>query len=265
MEKFTTIRDISSDHHLVIAKVKIKLAKGIKVEQKRIKNRFPILKDGQDLDIENEWEAGRYIIKEACEEVLRRKTNKKKDWMSHGTGIKKDKREYVNDLATEAEFAAYKGDIKTLYDITKTLSRRKTTKSKPVKDKDAKSITSLNHQMEKWNEYYIYVLNRPKPDQPVRVEPWEDLSIKTDNIKKYEVKKAIKSLKNGKSAGIDGIPPGAFKSGGNEIIEHMHKFLNKTWDEEKIPTEWIKGFLVKLPTKGDLGLYVALIPSALFI
>ncbi|CAG2187214.1 unnamed protein product [Mytilus edulis] len=115
---------------------------------------------------------------------------------------RKDKREYVNDLATEAEFAAYKGDIKTLYNITKTLSRRKTAKSKPVKDKDGKVLTNLNEQMERWNEYFVNVLNRPEPDQPVIVEPaGVDLNIKIDNIKKYEVKKAIKSLKNGKSAG----------------------------------------------------------------
>ena len=168
---------------------------------------------------------------------------------------RKDKREYVNDLATEAEFAAYKGDIKTLYNITKTLSRRKTAKSKPVKDKDGKVLTNLNEQMERWNEYFVNVLNRPEPDQPVIVEPaGVDLNIKIDNIKKYEVKKAIKSLKNGKSAGIDEIPPEVFKSGGNDIIEYMYKLLNKIWQEEKIPTEWLKGLLVKLPKKGDLGL-----------
>ncbi|CAC5403281.1 unnamed protein product [Mytilus coruscus] len=104
----------------------------------------------------------------------------------------KDKREYVNDLATEAEFAAYKGDIKTLYNITKTLSRRKTAKSKPVKDKDGKVLPNLNEQMERWNEYFINVLNRPEPDQPVRVEPaGDDLNIKIDNIKIIRVEDKV--------------------------------------------------------------------------
>ena len=35
------------------------------------------------------------------------------------------KRKYINELATEAEQAAYRGDIKTLYNVTKTLSKRK--------------------------------------------------------------------------------------------------------------------------------------------
>ncbi|CAC5375496.1 unnamed protein product [Mytilus coruscus] len=43
-----------------------------------------------------------------------------------------------------------------------------------------------------------------------------------------------------KCAGIDEIPPEAFKSGGNEIIEYMYKLLNKIWLEEKIPKEWLK-------------------------
>ncbi|CAC5408747.1 unnamed protein product [Mytilus coruscus] len=196
-------------------------------------NRFEVLKDGPDLDINNEWEVGRDIIKEVCEDVLGRKTNQKKDWMSHGTLDKVEERRKMKEKVTNArtrdqkqeaqnkhQFLNKEGEIKTLYNITKTLSRRKTAKSKPVKDKDGKVLPNLNEQMERWNEYFINVLNRPEPDQPVRVEPaGDDLNIKIDNIKNYEVKKAIKSLKNGKSAGIDGIPPEAFKSRGNEIIE----------------------------------------------
>ncbi|XP_052080696.1 craniofacial development protein 2-like [Mytilus californianus] len=119
--------DISSDHHHSIAKVKIKLAKGTKVEQKRIKynveklkdlhlkdqfqielrNRFEVLKDVPDLDMNNEWKVERDIIKEVCEDVLGRKTNKKKDWISHGTWDKVEERrkmkEKVNNARTRAQ------------------------------------------------------------------------------------------------------------------------------------------------------------------
>ena len=43
---------------------------------------------------------------------------------------RQDKRNFVNELATEAEHAAYIGDIKTLYNITKTLSNRRIIKTK---------------------------------------------------------------------------------------------------------------------------------------
>ncbi|XP_048775551.2 uncharacterized protein LOC125680151 [Ostrea edulis] len=64
---------------------------------------------------------------------------------------------------------------------------------------------------------------------------------------------AIKSLKNGKSAGIDEIPSEALKAGGNEIIEYLYGLLNKIWNQECLPSEWKKGLLVKLAKKGGLS------------
>ncbi|XP_071123848.1 uncharacterized protein [Mytilus edulis] len=130
---------------------------------------------------------------------------------------------------------------------------QKRKKKKKEKENEEKGKQCKN-KMERLNEYFVNVLNRQEPDQPERVEPAEvDLNIKIDNITKYEVKKVFKSLKNGKSAGIDEKPLEVFKFGDNDIIEY--KLLNKIWQEEKIPTEWLKGLLVKLPKKGDLGLY----------
>ncbi|XP_048726886.2 uncharacterized protein LOC125645429 [Ostrea edulis] len=182
---------IWSMHHLVIAKVKIKLEKEKKTENKRTKynveklrdvgqkqefqielrNRFEALNNIEaELDIDTDWEMGKTVIKETCDKVLGKKTNKMKDWMSQGTWAKieerkrskdivnnaktrqqkneanrkyqeidkevkqhcrQDKRNFVNDLATEAEQVVYRGDIKTLYNLTKTLSNRRTIKSKP--------------------------------------------------------------------------------------------------------------------------------------
>lgn len=50
--------------------------------------------------------------------------------------------------------ATYLGDIKTFHNITKALSKHKTSRSKTVKDKNAKVLTKLNEQMERWREYF---------------------------------------------------------------------------------------------------------------
>lgn len=42
----------------------------------------------------------------------------------------------------QKELPIYMGDIKTLYNIIKTLSRREACKAKPVKDKDVRSSPS---------------------------------------------------------------------------------------------------------------------------
>ncbi|CAH8834294.1 unnamed protein product [Trichobilharzia szidati] len=65
---------------------------------------------------------------------------------------------------------------------------------------------------------------------------------------------AIKLLKAGKAAGPDGIPPEALKADPETTADMLTPLLQKIWKEGKVPTDWRKGYLVKLPKKGDLGL-----------
>ena len=69
-----------------------------------------------------------------------------------------------------------------------------------------------------------------------------------------EVTSALKSLKNGKAAGCDNIPPEAWKEGGLVSAKVLHSLLNKIWTVEDTPQDWKLGLLVKLPKKGDLSL-----------
>ena len=45
-----------------------------------------------------------------------------------------DKRNYVNNLAKDAENATMKGDLETLYNISRKLSRRSRNTNKPIRD-----------------------------------------------------------------------------------------------------------------------------------
>lgn len=47
--------------------------------------------------------------------------------------------------------------------------------------------------MERWIEHFTSVLNRPEPDQAVTLPPEENVNIKVDNLKKHEIKKALKT------------------------------------------------------------------------
>ncbi|KAH3773150.1 hypothetical protein DPMN_174505 [Dreissena polymorpha] len=52
-----------------------------------------------------------------------------------------DKRVFYDALATEAEQAAGKRDLSTLYKITRTLSTKKSNQNMPVKDSEGHTIT----------------------------------------------------------------------------------------------------------------------------
>ena len=97
------------------------------------------------------------------------------------------------------------------------------------------------------------MLNHEEPLNPPEVKPSDELNIRTGHITRIEIKNAIKMLKNGKAAGGDNIPPEAIKAGGNTLEEVLLNLFNRIWSEEKIPEEWRKGLVIKLPKKGDLS------------
>ena len=55
---------------------------------------------------------------------------------------RKDKREFVDQLAKDAEDAAARGELSTVYKITKKLCGKKTSQSMPLKNKDGSNISS---------------------------------------------------------------------------------------------------------------------------
>nr|KAG5701607.1 hypothetical protein BaRGS_019296 [Batillaria attramentaria] len=129
-----------------------------------------------------------------------------------------DKRNFINDLTEEAETAAGQRNMKRLYEITRTLSGKNNNPTRPVKDKNGQIITKEEDQRDK-----------------------------------TEIIKAIKSLKSGKAAGPDGIPPEALKADIQTSTDMLHPLLRKIWENESVPQDWKKGHLVKLPKKGDLS------------
>ncbi|XP_073670704.1 uncharacterized protein [Paramisgurnus dabryanus] len=313
--------DVGSDHHLLLATCRIRLAacrkkiwKTTKFNVEKLKNpetkqeflltlanRYDALRynsdeeeeKGDDEGIETEWSIIKKAYTSTCEDVLGKIKREKKEWMSQDTwekvkerrslkanidnsrtrnqkanamklyneadrkvkrNCRRDKRKWILSLATEAEEAASKHDMKTLYKITKTLGGRRRQINKPVKDKEGKLLATKEQQMERWREHFKEILNRLPPSDPPEIEPQtEMLDIQIEPPSKAEIHKAIRSLKNGKAAGPDGIPPEAWKEAGSLSVEALHPLLNRIWQEEKIPIDWRKGTIIKLPKKGDLS------------
>ena len=52
---------------------------------------------------------------------------------------------------------------------------------------------------------------------------------------------AIKLLKNGKAAGPDNIPVEALKTDLKMTTEMLYPLFKKIWEEEEVPTEWMRG------------------------
>ena len=165
---------------------------------------------------------------------------------------RRDKRVYVESEAELAEKAGRRGDVMTLYEVTRRLSGRFQSTCKPVRTEAGVLLRTAEEENHRWEEHFEGVLNHEEPLNPPEVEPGNELNIRTGCITRAEIKNAINKLKSGKAAGCDNMPPEAIKAGGEVSEEVLLDLCNQIWSEEKVPDEWKKGLIIKLPKKGDL-------------
>ena len=121
-----------------------------------------------------------------------------------------------------------------------------------MKDKDGQPISDLEGQKKRWVEHFEELLNRSAPPDPPDIQPADsDLPIDCSAPTKEEILNAIKQLRNGngKAAGPDNIPAEALKVDIRTNVELLYPLFNKIWEEERVPTEWKEGYLIKLPKK----------------
>ena len=74
-----------------------------------------------------------------------------------------------------------------------------------------------------------------------------------ESIKWEEVKFAVRKLANGKSPGLNDVPPDAFKALSNQNLDILHTFFNAYWREETDFTELHEGQVVPVPKSGDFS------------
>ena len=74
----------------------------------------------------------------------------------------------------------------------------------------------------------------------------------TDDELPILVVNAIKTLKEGKSPGIDNIPSELIKHGGTAIIRMLTAICQKAWVSKSWPKQWTKSLIIPIAKKGDL-------------
>ena len=259
-----------------------------------LRNRYQILSTIPDHNIEEKWEEIKDTYCSTAEKILGFKKNNRKEWLSDETWTKieerkeakkrklqgnqnpeeiqraneeysnkdkevkraarKDKRKFLEDKANEAQEASNRGDLNTVYKITKQLCNKFRNNNVPVKDKNGIPLTSERQQAERWKEHFKEVLNRPEPTVPADPDINEEtLDINVDPPTEAEVREAIKSLKSNKAAGVDAINAELLKADLAISTKILTAYFKEIWLKEVIPADWTKGIIIKLPKKGDPG------------
>ena len=168
---------------------------------------------------------------------------------------RRDKREWVELKGAEAQKAAMRNDSRTLYRIVRELAGSTTGRGVQIRDHDGKVLHTQEEREQRWTEHFREILNQPAPTATFAAEllvPAPDLPIKLDRITLMETKQAIQALKNGKTAGYDGITSELLKAGDHALAEAMTELLNVCWATTSVPVDWKRGVIIALPKRGDL-------------
>lgn len=124
-----------------------------------------------------------------------------------------DKRTLLNDLTSETEEAAGKGEHGRVYKITKMICCKFCgTSDVLIKAKEGKFLMMAGDQEAHWAENFRVILNRPPPVEEIDAKEAEvDLDINIVPPEKQEILAAIESLKNGKAPRQDNLNSKLFK------------------------------------------------------
>ena len=167
--------------------------------------------------------------------------------------LRKDKRDWINGVAQEAEDAASQGQMKGVYEATRRLCNEGPRKAGMVKSKEGKLLTKEDEVKARWQEHFTEVLNRPAPEVDIAVEEADVINgINIGEITREEIRSALGDMKSGKAPGIDSITADLLRVDTDTTVNVLYELFNKIWEEESIPEDWSRGLIIKLPKKGDL-------------
>ena len=98
------------------------------------------------------------------------------------------------------------------------------------------------------------ILNREEPTDPINEdvnEQQDTADIDTGPVSKAEIRRALKTLKNGKAPGEDMITE-LLKAGLEFTTDRVKELIDTIWSLEKVPLKWKRGLIIKIPKKGNL-------------
>jgi hypothetical protein len=237
-----------------------------------VQNRFEALSETSEITkTELLWEQLKSSIMVSAEEVIpKTQMNEKKKWMtddilklmkqrrlkksylleyrSINKEIKKKcseaKEKWLNEQCSEIE---NKLNVNTRYahkKINEITGKSTCTSSGCIKSKTGSILMEKSEILNRWSEYIQELFDDdrlPKPNIKKNIEG--------PPIMKDEVRQAIKSIKNNKATGSDGIAAEMIRSLDELGVDVFTKLINNIYDTGEIPEDLTKSIFIALPKK----------------
>ena len=148
----------------------------------------------------------------------------------------KAKESWVSDQCEEIEQNLKLNNSKKAYDTVKSLTKPIQAKVNSVRDKNGEIIIEKSKILDRWTQYCSELYNFKLNGDAKVLETSENINDYKDNeILRSEVEDATKSLKKGKSPGIDNIPGELIQAGGEHMTSALLNICNLIWKKGKWP------------------------------
>ena len=180
-------------------------------------------------------------------------TESEEEWRSSKQKVQTIYREIeeeeLNALIQEVERADEKSKHGESWKLINSLTGRKIGRQGILKGK------TKEDRLNSWHKHFQSLLGK----EPVRAEEehtemdpvLQNIHVEDGNFTLEELKKAKKSLKDGKQAGPDNIPPEVLKN--CDFDDILLEFANDLLDKKEIPRQWSEINLIPIPKSGDLS------------
>ncbi len=120
----------------------------------------------------------------------------------------------------------------------------------PLPSADGQTLLSDRASiLSRWSEHFqaLFSADRVVQDSAILLIPQQPVKVELDNPPSMrELTKAIKQLKSGKAAGVDGIPPEIWKIGGSALHRKLLELFVCCWERGELPRDLRDAVIVTL-------------------
>ena len=105
----------------------------------------------------------------------------------------------------------------------------------------------------RWREYFSDLLNCPATAREEALASLDQYPVQEDMANPptlEEILAAIKSMKSGKTPGLDGIPAEIYKYGGAALHAQLLKFYHICWTAKELPQQFKDAMIYAIYKKG---------------
>ena len=168
--------------------------------------------------------------------------------------MKEAKEDWIEGQCRNIEEGFKRGNSKQAYETLRTLTKTQQPKASVIEDSSGNLLTESSDVHARWTEYCkgLYNYNLQPDTSILQQDQTSTREVQDLPVLQEEVEAAVRSLKTGKSPGVDNVPAELLKHGGEETTKALATLCQKIWNSKVWPKEWTRSLVIPLPKKGNL-------------